>query len=262
MKPIERLGLLAGSTAVGICLWGNVAGDFGAFAQRHRFVTPMDGSQHACQSPQPLSVESASRPLASAAGIDYSTLAKQLDAGDFRRADSLTKMLLEALEDWVRSQRGDQIQQQITAGEGTSIAGATLANLPCADLKTIDQLWHAASQGKFGFRVQANFWQEAMPQTPVAWLGYAQRLGWTDSGTLDDYKSVEELTFRSSAPAGHLPGMGTWYITRWPKDTFGPNTGTPVDIGSFDRSIYTTNGVLRRFITCERSAKLSAKPMP
>ena len=184
---------------------------------------------------------------ASEVGIDYTPLVNLLTAGDFRRADDQTRTILEEIEKRVR----EQIDEEY---EG-SLAAATLSNFPCTDLKTIDRLWQSASQGKFGFRTQARVWQETMEKPGSSWSHYAKRLGWTGSGTVDDYKVHSELMFKLAAPAGHLPAIGVWYMMRWPEDTFGPGTGSPVDIGGLDRAIYTTHYLLQRLSMCERLSR-------
>lgn len=79
--------------------------------------------------------------LKSDASMDYSTLKDLLRAGDFRKADDETRALLIRL-----------------AGEDATDRGwvyfTEVASIPESDMLTIDFLWKASSQGKFGYSVQ------------------------------------------------------------------------------------------------------------
>jgi hypothetical protein len=71
-------------------------------------------------------------------GVDYSPLRDLLAAEQWKEADELTwKLMLKAAK-----------REQLELGLDY------LENIPCSDLKTIDQLWVKYSQGKFGFSIQ------------------------------------------------------------------------------------------------------------
>ena len=122
---------------------------------------------------------------------NYAQLEALLKAGQWRKADQETaKQLLKAIgrheEGWLRV---EDIQQ-----------------LPCADLLTIDQLWVKYSDGKFGFSVQKKIWQKHGCPTEFnqQWEQFGAEVGWRVG---NDMKSHNELTFDTSAPDGHLPGI-------------------------------------------------------
>ncbi len=127
---------------------------------------------------------------ASEVGEDYATLQHLLDKKEFGRADLETarKIL------WV------------TKRENYGFLDVEdIQNFPSKDLRTINQLWLAASDGKFGFSVQKQIW-----------IGLGDQLRQYD----DDYifeqflKKVEwaenkAICFDQRATKGHLP-MGMY----------------------------------------------------
>jgi len=80
----------------------------------------------------------------------------------------------------------------------------SIDNFPCADLKTIDQLWVRYSKGHFGFSVQKQIWLEVggrVDYETECKLGV--RLGWRIEDYWLPYRSVTSSLDQS--PAGHLP---------------------------------------------------------
>lgn len=79
--------------------------------------------------------------LESEASMDYSQLRDSLREQDFRKADDETRAALIRL-----------------AGEDAISRGwvyfTEVSEIPVADLATIDALWRASSNGKFGYSVQ------------------------------------------------------------------------------------------------------------
>jgi hypothetical protein len=100
-------------------------------------------------------------------GLDYSALRDYLAAGDVRKADDETRALLIKM-----------------AGQGAVQRGwvyfTEIPTIPAADLQTVDQLWRAASNNRFGYSVQKEMWVQVrggmMPgcvvivQRGAAWL--------------------------------------------------------------------------------------------
>jgi GUN4-like/Caspase domain len=87
-------------------------------------------------------------PLESEKGVDYSELRDLLKAGEWEAADKETLKC-------------------ILKGSGHLwLERDSMRNFPCKDLRTIDKLWVVASNGHFGFSVQAEIW-----------LGYGSPLG-------------------------------------------------------------------------------------
>jgi hypothetical protein len=86
----------------------------------------------------------------------------------------------------------------------------SLRNFPCEILQGIDQLWVAASGGKFGFSVQHRIYTSTCAEvalgdeiTQESYLCLADQVGWTRvwDTPLDD----AQVTYSLDAPAGHLP---------------------------------------------------------
>lgn len=108
-----------------------------------------------------------------------------------------------------------------------------IENFPCEDLLAIDRLWvhysktSAHPNGKFGFSVQKQIWQEC--RSPMVynedWEKFGDRVGWRKGG---DWLSYSELTFDlnksligeypvmgypvGGAGAGHSLGFGVVYL--------------------------------------------------
>lgn len=144
------------------------------------------------QSLEPVVPVSSIEELASEKGIDYSRLQGLLAAQDWVTADRETAALMLRITD--QEARG-------------WLDEADLHQFPCTDLLTLDRLWSAYSQGKFGFRVQQHLWQ-AVNQDYGA-LG--DRLGWRRAD--GSWLSADELTFSLDAPPGYLPvcsAVGGW----------------------------------------------------
>jgi hypothetical protein len=125
--------------------------------------------------------------LAFEKGIDYTQLRDLLKAQNWRKADKETvRVMLKAAN---REEEGSFYPKLIN-------------NFPCADLRTINQLWVKYSNEHFGFSVQMRIWLEcggAYSETGEA-LGHA--LGWCKDGSQLDYN---DITFTLNAPLGHLP---------------------------------------------------------
>jgi hypothetical protein len=70
---------------------------------------------------------------------------------------------------------------------------------PTVDLRTIDQLWLAYSEGKFGYSVQRRIWLSLGQNWDKLW----PRLAWKDDNTWTRYPTG--FIWDLSAPDGHLP---------------------------------------------------------
>lgn len=118
--------------------------------------------------------------------VDYWPLQESLIKQDFQTADRLTLEKLcelagpEALRrKWVYFTEVDQF--------------------PIVDLQTIDRLWLAYSESKFGFSVQRRLWLSLGQNWDKLW----PRLGWKDDNIWTRYPGG--FIWDLSAPDGHLP---------------------------------------------------------
>lgn len=136
--------------------------------------------------------------LSSAVGIDYTQLRDFLAAGKWQAADEATEILmLKAAGREKDSWLTDEALQQI----------------PCQDLRTIDQLWMKYSNKRFGFTVQKQLWQSEKNHQDAdweIWSRFCQLVGWRVNGNWVVY---HHLNFTSNAPTGHFPhkvGLGSY----------------------------------------------------
>ncbi|MEB3121356.1 MAG: GUN4 domain-containing protein [Snowella sp.] len=89
-----------------------------------------------------------------------------------------------------------------------------MREFPCTDLQTIDQLWVKHSQGRFGFSVQQEIWQNLGGKLKKKSLDdeqesllrdvFASKVGWKID---DSFINPFELNFSLDAPMGELPAM-------------------------------------------------------
>ncbi|MCY7278828.1 MAG: GUN4 domain-containing protein [Phormidesmis sp. CAN_BIN44] len=131
-----------------------------------------------------ISTISAPNELASEKDIDYSNLRDLLVAEKWQAADRETDKLmfraagLEADEIWPYEEK--------------------IENFPCADLRTINQLWLKYSAGHFGFSVQKQIWEEVRRNHSE----FGRAVGWEVN---DEWLLYSQMTFDRTAPQGHLP---------------------------------------------------------
>ncbi len=131
--------------------------------------------------------------LISAKGVDYRQLDRLLASGKWKEADEETanKMLEVAgrtEEGWLRSEDIDRF--------------------PCADLRTIDQLWVKYSNGRFGFSVQKRIYESlggTGKDDEKIWKAFGDRVGWRVN---KEWLYYNDLKFNTKAQEGHLPRMG------------------------------------------------------
>ncbi|MFM6472156.1 MAG: GUN4 domain-containing protein, partial [Dolichospermum sp.] len=126
-------------------------------------------------------------------GMDYRKLRDLLKAGKWKEADEETLRVMLCVggtrEGWLNVESFD--------------------NFPCADLRTIDQLWVKYSDGRFGFSVQKRIYQglggTREYNQEIWWEMFTDKVGWTKGGNWLYYK---DITFDKKAPEGHLPFNG------------------------------------------------------
>ena len=121
-----------------------------------------------------------------------STLSKLLASGRWMEADEETlRIMLKVTgrekEDWLNV--------------------ASIQNFPSEDLSAIDKLWVKSSDGRFGFSVQKRIWESLggnlKADDKIRNL-FGEDLGWRVN---KKWLRIDELTFNSSAPVGHLPAV-------------------------------------------------------
>mmetsp|Transcript_23376 Transcript_23376/g.60746 ORF Transcript_23376/g.60746 Transcript_23376/m.60746 type:complete len:259 (+) Transcript_23376:1-777(+) len=126
--------------------------------------------------------------LESEAGIDYTPLKDALAAGEFQKADDLTRALLIQL-----------------AGEDAQERGwvyfSEVKSISVKDFKSMDDLWVAHSEGKFGFSVQRNLWM----QNAKRWPKFFKRINWVQGENNFYRKWPAEFIYTMDAEKGHLP---------------------------------------------------------
>ena len=84
----------------------------------------------------------------------------------------------------------------------------SLRHFPISDLQIIDKLWLTASNGKFGFSIQAKIWEEYGSSTEhdLNWKRFGQHIGWCNESKWNEYGETD--FHDEKLPKGHLPGLG------------------------------------------------------
>ena len=125
-------------------------------------------------------------PLESERNLDFSRLQELLAAGEFEQADLASVRLMCQLAGPAAEKR-------------KWLYFSEVPQLPVTDLRTIDALWRAYSDGKFGYSVQRKLWQNLNKNWDRLWV----EIGWKEGNHWTRYPG--EFTWDLSAPKGHLP---------------------------------------------------------
>ncbi|MEH1928522.1 MAG: GUN4 domain-containing protein [Nostoc sp.] len=134
-----------------------------------------------------LEQQSTGNDLLSEKGVGYTRLRDLLKAGNWKDADQETLAVM--LKATGREQEGWLTSESIN-------------NFPCADLRTIDQLWVKYSDGHFGFSVQKRIWENVGKDFDK----FGDRVGWRKGMFLNkEWLQYSDLTFTKNSPQGHLP---------------------------------------------------------
>jgi serine/threonine-protein kinase len=147
--------------------------------------------------------------LKSDVGMDYKKLRDLLKAGKWKEADQETVRVMLAVtkrekEGWLDVKSVDIF--------------------PCADLRTIDQLWLKYSDGKFGFSVQKRIYKGlggTREYNSDIWEKFGDKVGWRKEG---NWLYYSDITFNKQAPEGHLPQCAgvKWGVRReWSREGWG-----------------------------------------
>ena len=122
----------------------------------------------------------------SASDLDYSPLQQALLAERFEEADRLTSAFLRQLAGEQAERRGYVYFSEVLSMRGL-------------DLVTLDRLWIAYSQGRFGFTVQARLLATLNGRYDKLW----PRIGWKKEGLWTRYPKAFDWSLK--APEGHMP---------------------------------------------------------
>ncbi|WP_371416889.1 GUN4 domain-containing protein [Dolichospermum sp. UHCC 0259] len=129
--------------------------------------------------------------LKSDVGMNYSKLRDYLAQGKWKEADEETRRVMLA----------------VAKREKFRLDDKSIDNFPCADLRTIDQLWVKYSDGKFGFSVQKRIYQSlggTRGYNREVIKKFGDKVGWRKGG---DWLYYFDITFDKKAPEGHLPAL-------------------------------------------------------
>lgn len=126
-------------------------------------------------------------PLSSVVGIDYMPLQHLLITKQFQEADRLTQCILCTLA------------QACNKHTRSWLYFTDIANIPGADLRTVDRLWRVHSRGLFGLSIQRQLWLSANSN----WEKFWYKIGWKVDNMNRRYP--QDFIWDVTAPAGHLP---------------------------------------------------------
>ena len=127
------------------------------------------------------------------ANLDFSKLERKLKGKKWQEADKET----------------DRIMLKMAGGK-PFLDKESIEQLDCTVLQKIDALWLENSNGRFGFSVQKEIYEETGniigTYSQVNYFEFANLVKWRAFG---GWKSYSQLTWKEKAPAGHLPTPGT-----------------------------------------------------
>ncbi|MDB9453013.1 serine/threonine-protein kinase [Dolichospermum circinale] len=169
---------------------------------------------------QPINVETFHGTSLQTSNMDYRKLRDYLAQGKWKEADKETARVMLAV---VKREKVGWLDE------------GSIDNFPCADLRTIDQLWVKYSGGKFGFSVQKRIYQGfggTREYNSEIWEKFGDKVGWRKgekervesrgiweklrntwsdvwSQPVGSWLYYQNITFDKKAPEGHLPaGVG------------------------------------------------------
>lgn len=138
--------------------------------------------------------------------IDYTNLSKHLERKKWKKADKETGLII----------------QQITIRNEDWIDYNSILSVPTSELIAINNLWKQASNDKFGFLSQKKVYNQVNKDIG----SFGERVGWRGQagsfGGILGWKLYDLLTFKDSAPQGHLPAF-------WLKIVPGLTGGVKID---------------------------------
>lgn len=142
--------------------------------------------------------------LATPVNEPFKSLEQSLNTQNWKAADGETRRLI---HQWIYPKGDLYAKPQFNA-------------ISCPNLKTLDQLWVKASNGRFGFSVQQQLWQKSSPGNNRSKIeSFGKQMGWVRPKPLTESELTSlwyaatwvmenELNYTPKAPAGHLPWNG------------------------------------------------------
>jgi hypothetical protein len=125
---------------------------------------------------------------------NYTKLQELLSLGKWKEADTETWHLLCLAQ-------GKPI--------GTYLFESDITRVPCEDFLMLDRLWMSYSQGRFGFSIKKEIYEDVERE----YKHYCDRIGWRIG--LRNGRSMwityDEIIFDLKAPRGHLPWIAGLY---------------------------------------------------
>nr|WP_066383574.1 MULTISPECIES: serine/threonine-protein kinase [unclassified Anabaena] len=160
-------------------------------SQRYKSATEVLQALNSCP---PTLQQQPVNTLYSQAGVDYHQLRDFLAAKKWQLADQ---------ETWA------VMCQAVSKPVGSYLFMSDIAQLPCEDLRIIDQLWLKYSQGRFGFTVQKQIYESV----DCDYVRFCAAVGWKlyNSHTPPNW----QFSFYRSSPQGHLPSRVWAGGTQW-----------------------------------------------
>lgn len=120
--------------------------------------------------------------------MDYTALRDFLKAGEWRKAEDETRLLLIKLAGADAVKRG-------------WVYFSEVKSISVKDFQALDGLWKAASGGKFGYAVQREIWV----QNNRRWPKFFKQIDWVVGENNVYRKWPMEFDYSLDAPRGHLP---------------------------------------------------------
>lgn len=120
-----------------------------------------------------------------------------LNAGNWEAADAETGRLL---------------KEDVDVGGYVGVDADEAARLDCGLVAAVDAAWSAASDGRFGLRVQEGILATTMALDLAGndtWRAFGREVGWVRGR---EWIADEDVVYSIDAPVGHLPyvpGFGT-----------------------------------------------------
>jgi GUN4-like len=171
MKGLFGTGLLLGAIAA----WGLTGGGLLTQAKPQTKAPAASASKpKSSKPPEPL----AEPVVTSKPDLDYERLQSLMKAGEWSEANRLTSNIVLTL--------GGQFERGY-------LTPADMKQIPCADLRLVDDLWRYYSKGRSGYRVQAQIWRRQGEKNIER---FEDVTGWNARKLIPDPKSAQ---------IGHLP---------------------------------------------------------